>query len=421
MPTYAPIVTELRDELLREVDDLDTAVRNALVYDIPDMKTYGITSGKGFLDFADWLVRGWIPTESTNGRDIYYILCMFYFVLAQEPFGVRQTSILPKNVNKPLTPLSDWLVRYAKEIGNFMDKPESWNETSLTSYRNSPQFRVFEAEDPKNWKTFNEFFHRKLKEPREINSPDDDRIITFPADSTFAGAFSITDESEVVLKNLPWKVSDLLGKYGKQKVPNFDDKTTYGELFQEGIWTHSFLNTFDYHRQHAPVSGTVEVIDVIEGAAYLEVLVETDKKAGGHNYLAPRRRISPRTRKQEPNGVTTLDAPDSPGYQFLQTRGILIINNENLGRVVVMPIGMAIVSSVNMNMELKGQKIKKGDEISHFAFGGSDCVMMFEQKARVSNFPDLEAGEHFYYGEKLCKAHYKDNVPLHLKNKIAVN
>jgi phosphatidylserine decarboxylase len=280
---------------------------------------------------------------------------------------------------------------------------------------------VFEAEDPKNWKTFNQFFYRKLKEPRRIFGQNDDRIVTFPADSTFAGAFSITDESEVVLKNIPWKVSDMLGKYGKEKVPDSDGKTTYGELFQEGVWTHSFLNTFDYHRQHAPVSGTVEVIDVIEGAAYLEVLVETDKKAGGHNFLAPRRRISPRMKKRESNEVTTLDAPDSPGYQFLQTRGILIINNEHLGRVAVMPIGMAIVSSVNMNMELMGQKIKKGDEISHFAFGGSDCVMMFEQKARVSNFPDLEAGEHFYYGEKLCKAHYKEAIPLNLKSKIAVN
>ncbi|CAD6448282.1 34ded611-1e21-4ff7-ab8f-2b65f9492e9a [Sclerotinia trifoliorum] len=415
MPTYAPIVNELRDELLREVDDLDTAVRNALKYDIPDMVTYGIISGKGFLDFADWLVRGWIPTETTHGRDIYYILCMFYFVLAQDPLGVRQTSILPKNVGKPLTPLSDWLVRYAQEIGKFMDQPESWNETSLTSYRNSPQYRVFEAEDPKNWKTFNQFFHRKLKEPREICSPHDDHIITFPADSTFAGAFSVTDESEVILKNLPWKVSDLLGKYGKQEVPGSKDKTTYGDLFKEGVWTHCFLNTFDYHRQHAAVSGIVEVVDVIQGAAYLEVLVKTDEKAGGHNYLQPRRRISPNMKKQDPASIVTLDAPDTPGYQFLQTRGIIIINNEKLGRVALLPIGMAVVSSVVMNTELLGKTVKKGDEISHFAFGGSDIVMVFEQKARVSNFPDLEANEHFYYGEKLCKAHYKEDIPSHLK------
>jgi phosphatidylserine decarboxylase len=412
MPAYHPIVAELRDELLREVDDLDTAVRNALKADIPDFAKYGIKSGKGFLDFADWLVRGWIPTESTNGRDIYYIICIFYFVLAQEPLGPRQVEIIPKNINKPLTPLSDWVVRYAQTIGDFMNKPESWNEASFTSFRNSPQFRVFEAEDPKNWKCFNDFFHRKLKEPREIESPDDDHIVAFPADSTFAGAFTITDESEVILKNLPWKVGDLLGKYGKETVPGSNPKTTYGELFKDGVWTHSFLNTFDYHRQHAAVSGKVEVIDVIPGAAYIEILLKKDEKAGGHNYLSPCRRISPTKKNRDPEGVKTLDAPDTPGYQFLQTRGIILINNEHLGRVAILPIGMACVSSVVVNKELQGKTIRKGDEISHFAFGGSDCVMMFEEKARVSNFPDMEAGEHFYYGEKMCKSHYKEAVPF---------
>jgi hypothetical protein len=150
----------------------------------------------------------------------------------------------------------------------------------------------------------------------------------------------------------------------------------------------------------------VEVIDVIEGAAYLEVLVKTDEQVG-HNYLELSRNIG--DKPQNPSGVHTLDAPDTPGYQFLQTRGVVIINNENLGRVVVLPIGMAMVSSVNVISALKGQKIKKGDEISHFAFGGSDCIIMFEQKARVSGFPDSDPAsrEHFFYGEKLCRAYYK--------------
>ncbi|KAL4888899.1 phosphatidylserine decarboxylase-domain-containing protein [Aspergillus ambiguus] len=422
MARYSDIVQELRDELLWEVDDLEQAVKNARRWDIPELDKYGIISARGFLDFADWLVRGWVPTESTKGRDIYYILCVFYFVLSQEPLGGRQTKIHPLSINKPLKPLSDWVVRFAEEVGSSMDKSSSINETAITTFRNSPLFRVFESEgDSKNWTSFNKFFHRKLDKPREIDGLDDDHIVTFPADSTFAGAYAISDESEVVLqkeeyrmvkdevilKNVPWRVRDLLGKYGDQKVPG-DDSKTYGELFQDGLWTHVFLNSFDYHRQHAPVSGTVEVIDVIKGAAYLEVLVKTDEQVG-HNYLELSRRIG--SRAQNSPGIHTLDAPDTPGYQFLQTRGVVIINTENLGRVVVMPIGMAMVSSVNVRTELKGQKIKKGDEISHFAFGGSDCIIMFEHKARVSGFPDSDPAsrEHFFYGEKLCRAYYKQS------------
>jgi phosphatidylserine decarboxylase len=420
MPRYSYIVQKLRDELLWEVDDLAQAVKNARKWDIPELDKYGIISAKGFLDFADWLVRGWVPTESTNGRDIYYILCVFYFVLSQEPLGGRQTRIHPLSINKSLKPLSEWVVEFAKEIGSSMDKPSSINQATITTFRNSPLFRVFESEgDSENWKTFNKFFYRKLDKPRDIDGPDDDRIVVFPADSTFAGAYAISDDSEVVLKkeeyrmvkdevilkNVPWKVKDLLGKYGEQKVPG-DESHTYGDIFKDGLWTHVFLNSFDYHRQHAPVSGTVEEIGVIEGAAYLEVLVKTDEQVG-HNYLELSRGIGEKSRN--PSGVQTLDAPDTPGYQFLQTRGVVIINNENLGRVVVLPIGMAMVSSVRVNENLKGKKIKKGDEISHFAFGGSDCIIMFEKKARVSGFPDSDPAsrEHFFYGEKLCRAYYK--------------
>ncbi|GAB1218312.1 hypothetical protein ATERTT37_007566 [Aspergillus terreus] len=350
------IVQELRDEMLWEVNDLEQAVKNARKWDIPELDKYGIISAKGFLDFADWLVRGWIPTESTQGRDIYYILCIFYFVLSQEPLGGRQTKIHPLSINEPLKPLSDWVVRFAQEVGSSMDKSSSINEAAITSFRNSPLFRVFEsAGDAKNWTSFNKFFYRKLDKPREIDSPEDDHIVTFPADSTFAGAYAISSDSEVVLKkeeyrivkdevvlkNVPWRVRDLLGKYGHEKVPG-DDSKTYGELFKNGLWTHVFLNSFDYHRQHAPVSGTVEVIDVIQGAAYLEVLVKTDEQVG-HNYLELSRQIG--NRPPNPSGIKTLEAPDTPGYQFLQTRGVVIINTENLGRVVVLPIGMAMVSS----------------------------------------------------------------------------
>ncbi|KAK2798760.1 hypothetical protein FQN50_008742 [Emmonsiellopsis sp. PD_5] len=403
MPVYAPIVNQLVD-LLWEVDDLDTAVRNSLEYDIPAFETYGITSGKGFLDFANWLVTGWIPTEKTKGRDIYEILCIFYFVLDREPLGMRQTQITPKNAAKraedSLTPLSKWVVDFANEIGSHLAKPGSMSEASLLTFWNTPSFHVNEAEVPEGgFGSFNEFFCRKLKPGmRPIEGQDNDRIVTFPADSTFAGAFQITDESEVVLKGLPWKVADLLkGSDGKP--------SPYATAFKDGVWMHSFLNTFDYHRQHAPVSGKVVEAKNIAGAAYLEVVVSKDKE--GNNILQPYRRMRGKYSAKCGTEIHALDAPDTPGYQFLQARGLVIIENPKLGKVAVLPIGMAQVSSVILAPDLHGKQIKKGDEISHFEFGGSDCVMLFEKRAWVSGFPDSEVKTHYNYGEKLCTAHFK--------------
>ncbi|KAE8346226.1 hypothetical protein BDV24DRAFT_158467 [Aspergillus arachidicola] len=105
MAEYSEIVRERREERLWEEDDLEQAVKNAHKWDIPELDKYGIISARGFLEFADWLVLGWAPTESTKGRDIYYILCVFYFVLSQEPLGSRLTKIQPLSLNKPLKPL----------------------------------------------------------------------------------------------------------------------------------------------------------------------------------------------------------------------------------------------------------------------------------------------------------------------------
>ncbi|RAQ52886.1 hypothetical protein AFGD_004943 [Aspergillus flavus] len=139
-----------------EEDDLEQVVKNAHKWDIPELDKYGIISARSFLEFADWLVRGWVPTESTKGRDIYYIL----------------------------------------QIGSSMDKPSSINEAAITTFRNSPLFRVFESEgDAKNWTTFNKFFYRRLDNPRKIACPADDHIVAFPADSIFAGAYAITEDS----------------------------------------------------------------------------------------------------------------------------------------------------------------------------------------------------------------------------------
>ena len=395
--SYHPTVTDLRDKCLWEVNDLEIAVQNALKYDIPELEKYGITSAKGFLDFANWLIEGWIPTETTKGRDIYYIICIFYFVLAQEPLGSRQTPIHPDSVGKPLTPLSEWVVQFARDVGAHLSKESSIQQASLLSFWNAPTFRLYEAEVPdEGWGSFNEFFCRKLKDGvRPIDGKDDDRIVTFPADSTFAGAYQINEKSEVVLKGLPWHIKDLIG----------DD---YKDVFKGGVWMHSFLNTFDYHRQHAPVSGKVLEIDTIQGAAYLEVVVKKDEKEG-HNYLEPCRLMHDRQgveRKKAEESIHTVDTPDNPGYQFLQTRGLIIIESDALGKVAVFPTGMAQVSSVVMKEGLeKGSYVNKGDEISHFEFGGSDCVMLFQQRARVSNLPDSKAKTHFFYGQKLAVAH----------------
>ncbi|KAK5989471.1 Phosphatidylserine decarboxylase proenzyme 3 [Cladobotryum mycophilum] len=323
---------------------------------LPDfMNKLNIHDGRGFLIFANDLLK-WTPTENFEGKDIYDILCMFYFVLYQSPLKEQQTPIHPDQVGQPLSWLSSWIVVFAQLIGLHMDAPSSLTKESLQTFIDSPKYRVEEAFVPEGgFRTFNDFFSRRLKAfRRSVASPDDDKVIVYPADCTFDAStqddsiVNISSGGIVKIKGLEWTIGSLL------------QGSDHANEFSGGVWMHAFLNTFNYHRQHAPVSGTVIESKNIQGAAYLEVDAEGK----------PIRVM---------NGP---DAPNTPGYQFLQTRGLIVIENPVLGKVAVLPIGMAQVSSVRV-LAREGDVVKKGDEISYFQFGGSDVICVFQQKARL--------------------------------------
>ncbi|MDN3671400.1 phosphatidylserine decarboxylase [Echinicola jeungdonensis] len=53
--------------------------------------------------------------------------------------------------------------------------------------------------------------------------------------------------------------------------------------------------------------------------------------------------------------------PSSIGWQVVETRGCVILDTSKYGLVALLPIGMAVVNSVNLEKQLKpGDKVKKG-------------------------------------------------------------
>jgi phosphatidylserine decarboxylase len=133
---------------------------------------------------------------------------------------------------------------------------------------------------------------------------------------------------------------------------------------------------------------------VIEGIASLQVIVVMDPVTKKpmlqmHRKLEGFQKISPEVLKTLPDDhpaksapQSHLDAPDQPGYQFLQARALVLIDNPVLGLVACMPIGMAQISSVVLSVDA-GNYLTKGQEMSFFKFGGSDIVMVFQEKAKV--------------------------------------
>jgi len=91
---------------------------------------------------------------------------------------------------------------------------------------------------------------------------------------------------------------------------------------------------------------------------------------------------------------------------MIETRGCVILETDKYGLVALLPIGMAAVGSVNFESAVKvGTKVSKGDMLGFFLFGGSDFIMLFQDKVNfVLGSPkkaDDKSYRHILMGERL--------------------
>ena len=373
--TYESVVEELV-ELIRvnqweaAFQEAVTRAQNSGVVEMQDVKTTA-----DYLDFINGLLR-WVPSETVQGKDINKHICKFHFVLDQPPVKHLQNAIAPHPEAPPLTALSAWMVRFAQAMGAFLDTPESMTAESLASFKASPNYNFSDYIEPRGgWRTFNELFARSFKPGyRPVAAVADQAVIVSPADSTFGGQWEIRADSHVTVKNLHWEIRELL------------EGSPYKDRFVNGLFMHAFLGPNDYHRQHAPVGGTVLEARVIPGQVYFQVVaVPVAGSTSGSLSLRPRR---------------TFDAVDGAGFQFAQARGLIVLDTP-IGLVAVLPIGMCQVSSVVVTAEV-GVTVRKGEELSYFQFGGSDIILLFEAKSNVSI--TAQVGNHYKMGTRIGQA-----------------
>jgi len=129
------------------------------------------------------------------------------------------------------------------------------------------------------------------------------------------------------------------------------------ELWSDGAIASFRLSPQDYHRYHSPCTGKVSWFKQISGDYYqVDPICVTSKV-----------------------DVLTRNA-----------RCCLEIESENFGKVLFVAIGATEVGTVEIHDSVRapGTKIKKGDEIGLFQFGGSSIIVAFE-KDRILFDKDL--------------------------------
>jgi phosphatidylserine decarboxylase precursor len=255
---------------------------------------------------------------------------------------------------------SEWLSGVADAWGTFLDSPAS--AAGIESFASLPTYNVDDyISGPSGWQTFNQFFARELRPGRRpIDAPHDERVIVSPADAVFMGSHPIDDESTITVKDVRWRIADLL------------DGSPYADAFKGGTYAHSFLRIIDYHRYHVPVGGVVREVRNVHGRVYIDVVKNDDGSLSGAN------------------GDT---------YQFNQERGLVILESPEVGLVAMVPVGMTFISSVVLEPEV-GDELRKGEEFGYFQFGGSDMVMLFQAGVVL----EAEAGMKYLQGQRIGTA-----------------
>ena len=369
-----PVIKELDDHIKNTSgwkDRFDAAVKSAHDSGIVEMQS--ITTTSEYLDkINEWLY--WIPKAEEDGRDVYNRICLFYFVMNQPTVKSLQDPIDPAAIHIQNSWLTEWMYKYADELGRFLDTPESIGE--IETFKDSKPYNMKEYIEPRGgWRDFNDWFARSVKPGfRPIAAISDPNVITSPADSVYGGQWEIRSDSGVTIKGVHWNISELLADCPYQKA------------FDGGMFIHSFLGPNDYHREHCPVGGKVVWAENIKGDVYLEVNAVPIPDTDNVKTLTACRSMD--------GAVRQFDAPDTPGYQFAQNRGLVVLETE-IGLVAVLPMGMAQVSSVVLTAE-KGITLTKGDEISYFQFGGSDIVVIFQRQSNVNI--TAQPGTHYKMG-----------------------
>ena len=191
-----------------------------------------------------------------------------------------------------------------------------------------------------NFKSFNDFFSRKLKSSSRLIHGTDNQLI-FPADGRHIVVNDLSREQAIWAKGQSFNLKKLLGSAER------------AERYKHGSVLISRLCPTDYHRFHFPCSGIISESELMNGYLY------------SVNPIALMRNIS---------------------YLWQNKRSITELNSDNFGKLCLLEVGATCVGGIIQTYD-QGN-VRKGEEKGYFRFGGS-MTMIFIEPGVVTFSDDL--------------------------------
>lgn len=230
---------------------------------------------------------------------------------------------------------------FSRLYGWLMNRPAS--RKKIQPFIDQYSINVEEMADTvADFKTFNEFFYRRLKPTaRPMSSVRED--IAFPADGRHFWVREVGQAQNLYAKG---QVFDLASMVGSPEL---------AEPWQGGSAVISRLCPVDYHRFHFPVSGEVVSRREIDGFYY---------------------------------SVNPWALAKNLGYLWENRREMVVMEVPTIGKVGFIAIGATCVGGIHWSHTVP-RNVQKGDEAGFFSFGGS-CIVTLWPKGAFSPSDDLQ-------------------------------
>jgi len=228
----------------------------------------------------------------------------------------------------------------SEKMGKEYDSPASKEhiEPFIESFKLQDSLYEMVQPDPTKYATFNEFFAREIKESaRPIAAPENDLVTSSPADCRLTAFPTVDLATKYWIKGYGFTLERLLGD------------AELAQKFDGGSIVIARLAPQDYHRWHAPVSGTVTGIREIPGAYYT---------------------VNP----QAINEPGTLDV-------FCENRrSILTVERSTTeSPIAIIAVGAMLVGSIKYvgGIATTGSQIRRGQCLGAFYYGGSTVIVLY--------------------------------------------
>ena len=226
---------------------------------------------------------------------------------------------------------------FSKIAGLFMDSKLAAGFVSDFVESNGIDLSDYE---PQAYKSFNDFFKRKIK-PSARPLPKDKNVLISPSDGKVT-AYEIDKVNGFVIKNSVYSVKSLLR----------DQKLA--KRYEDGYAVIIRLTPDDYHR---------------------------------YCYAATGVKSHDRTIKGVLSTVNPVVNEYVPVYKE-NSRNYCIIRTENFGDIVQMEVGALLVGRITNAHPYGRRTVLRGEEKGYFEFGGSTIVLLLE-KDKVELCSDL--------------------------------